>query len=252
MTQILRDEDICRIEENLVLLKSRFLELLNRIYEVHDNLKNEKAKEYLLNGVGRRLRVLERCVENIYSIFPLQREKLLNRNELNDIDINLHAFFINIFGLLDNMAWVVMHEKNGAKPIDKLDVGLYRKETKKYLGDDFKQYLNSKTMKKWHNEHLKDCRDALSHRIPLYVPPKNLKLDQREQEVAIELRKHEAIKNQDIALMNDLQKEADSIGEPAPCFGHSLSETDNKVVSLHAQVITDFVTVVGFQIKLIR
>ncbi len=243
MTEILRDKDVAKIENNLILLKSRYVKLVNSIFKTETFLKDAKAKEYLLHGVARRLGVIERCVENIYSIFPLRREKLLNRNELKDVEINLHAFFINIFGLLDNIAWVVMHEKNGAKAIGRRSVGLYRIETQEYLGDSFKQYLNLERMKKWHDEYLKDYRDALSHRIPLYVPPKNLKPEHKEQEIGIDLRMREAIKSRNIDLTDDLGKEDDGIGDPSPFFVHSLSETDNKLVRLHAQVITDFGTV---------
>jgi hypothetical protein len=243
MAQILKDEDVKTIEEKLVLLKSRYAELVNKLHQIGSVLKNEKAKEYLFHGVARRLGVIERCVVNIYSIFPLRREQLLEWDELKDVAINLHAFFVNIFGLLDNMAWVVVYERNRRKGINKKDVGLYKNTTQEILNDDFKQYLNSDRMKKWHDEYLKNYRDALAHRIPLYVPPKNLTPDQQNQVVDIEEKRNKAIKDRDVSLMDNLQKEEDSIGTPSPFFVHSLTETNNKVVSLHAQVITDFGTV---------
>lgn len=243
MTEGLRDEDVAKIENNLILLKSRYAKIIRSIFKIKDSLKNEKAKEYLLHGVARRLGVIERCVENIYSIFPLRREELLERDELVDISINLHAFFVNIFGLLDNMAWVAMYEKKEASSIDRKAVGLYKRETQSFLDEDFKQYLNSETMKKWHDEYLKNYRDALSHRIPLYVPPKSLTPDQQKQVADIEEKRNKAIKGRDFSLMDDFQKEEDNIGTPSPFFVHSLAETVNQMVMLHAQVITDFGTV---------
>lgn len=242
--QILKDEDIKKIEDDLMLLKSRYVELINNIWKVADVLKNEKAKEYLFHGVARRLDVIERCVENIYSIFPLRREALLSREELKDVDINLHAFFINIFGLLENMAWVIVYENNGgATNIDKKKVGLYQAETQKFIKDGFKQYLNADQMKKWHNEYLKNYRDALSHRIPLYVPPKRINALQKQQEANFDNEIRDAIKNQDYGKMSSVQNDMDLVGDPAPFFVHSLSETEYKYVVLHAQVITDFGTV---------
>ena len=243
MNQVLKDEDIEKIEEKLVLLKSRYAELINKLHQIGSALKNDKAKEYLFHGVARRLGVIERCVVNIYSIFPLQREQLLDWDELKDVDINLHAFFVNIFGLLDNMAWVAVYEKDRRRGINKKDVGLYRIKTQEILNDDFREYLNSDRMKKWHDEYLKNYRDALSHRIPLYVPPKNLTPDQQKQVADIEERRNKAIRGRDFSLIDNLQKEEDKIGTPSPFFLHSLPETDNKMVSLHAQVITDFGTV---------
>jgi len=243
MVEIFRDEDIAKIEKDLILLKSRYAELLRSTFKIEALLKNAKAKEYLLHGVSRRLGVIERCVENIYSIFPLQREQLLNWDELKDVDINLHAFFVNIFGLLDNMAWVAVYEKDRRKGINKKDVGLYRIRTQEILSDNFRIYLNSDRMKKWHDEYLKNYRDALSHRIPLYVPPKSLTPDQQKQVADIEEKRNKAIKDRDFFLMDDVQKEEDNIGIPSPFFVHSLAETGNKMVMLHAQVITDFSTV---------
>ena len=241
--QILKDEDIKKIEDDLILLKSRYVKLIDNLLKVAGVLKEEKAKEFLLHGVARRLDVIERCVENIYSLFPLRRETLLSREELKDVDINLHAFFVNIFGLLDNMAWVAVYERNRRKGINKKDVSLYKNTTQEILNDDFKQYLNSDRMKKWHDEYLKNYRDALAHRIPLYVPPKSLTSDQQKQVADIEEKRNKAIKGMDVSLMDNLQKEEDNIGTPSPFFVHSLTETDSKVVSLHAQVITDFGTV---------
>jgi len=243
MAQVLKDEDVNIIEEKLVLLKSRYSSLVNSMHKIGTILKNEKAKEYLLHGVARRLGIIERCVENIYSTFPLRREQLLDWDELKDVAINLHAFFVNIFGLLDNMAWVSMYERNRRKGVNKKDVGLYKITTQEILSDEFKQYLNSNRMKKWHDEYLKNYRDALAHRIPLYVPPKSLTSEQQKQVANIEEKRSEAIKDRDFSLMDSLQKEEDNIGSPSPFFVHSLTETDNKVVSLHAQVITDFGTV---------
>ena len=243
MAQILSDTDIEKIENDLIFLKSRYVKLIDIIWGVVDVLKNDKAKEYLFHGVARRLDVIERCVENIYSLFPLRRETLLSREELKDVDINLHAFFVNIFGLLENMAWVVVHENDSAERISKKGVGLYKTETQELLKDGFRDYLNADRMKKWHDEYLKDYRDALAHRIPLYVPPKRLTSSQQEQDVSLDNAIREAIRDRDFNKMNSLESTADYVGDPAPFFVHSLSETEYKYVVLHAQVITDFGTV---------
>jgi hypothetical protein len=144
---------------------------MGQIFDLSAKIKEEKAREYLHYGVGRRLEVIERCIENIFLIFPVERNNLLCREELIDVMINLHAFFVNIFGLLDNLAWVLIHEKKLAGIIDKKKVGLFKRETKKYLPNKFCQYLDSPQMKLWHEQYLTNYRDAFSHRIPLYVPP---------------------------------------------------------------------------------
>ncbi len=169
--QIYKQEDIQKIKSELYSLRIKYCDLMGQIFDLSAKIKEEKAREYLHYGVGRRLEVIERCIENIFLIFPVERNNLLCREELIDVMINLHAFFVNIFGLLDNLAWVLIHEKKLAGIIDKKKVGLFKRETKKYLPNKFCQYLDSPQMKLWHEQYLTNYRDAFSHRIPLYVPP---------------------------------------------------------------------------------
>ena len=237
--QYLKDEDIKNINSDLSTLKERYLSLVSKISELSKNLKVEKAKEYLFHGVLRRLNVIERCVENIYSTFPLERKELLSDDELKDVDINLHAFFVNIFGLLDNLAWVLVYEKR--LKIDKQNVGLYKTQT--YFAKPFRDYLNLDRIKKWHDEYLKNYRDALSHRIPLYVPPKALTSEERIQTELIEEQLNDGIRSRDYSAIDNLHDKEEKIGSPSPFFIHSISEEESKYVVLHAQVITDFKTV---------
>jgi hypothetical protein len=244
MVQGLTDETIEKIENDLILLKSRHNKITSKLVQVNDSLKNAKAKEFLFHGILRRINTIARCVDNIYSIFPVSRKKLLCSDQLNDIAINLHAFFINIFGLLDNMAWVVAHENQFAEKIGKRAVGLYSSKFQSYVGDaKFIKYLNSDRMRDWHNKYLKDYRDALSHQIPLYVPPKFLTPDEIEQIQVIEQKISEAIKNQNFDEVDKLRKKEDEMGQVASCFTHSLSRSNRKDMVLHVQVITDFGTI---------
>lgn len=234
-TQEKIEELDCEYEQ----ITSRYLNLLTKMSMLP--LKEEKAREYLFHGAMRRLKILQRCIENIFSIFPPEREILLENEELNDIAINLHAFLVNIFGLLDNLAWVFIYEKNLATKIHRNDVGLFLKKTKEYFPMEFREYLNSEQSKKWQDEYLKNYRDALAHRIPLYVPPKTLNAEQRDQITQIENRIKDYYKTHDLDAINKLRDEQESIGSICPCFVHSLTESRDAI--LHAQIIIDFKTV---------
>ena len=109
--QHFKQEDIQKILSELELVGKRYSDSIFCLLKLSGNLRQEKAKEYLFHGAVRRLRVIYRCINNIFTIFPLERATLLNRDELDDVMINLHAFFVNIFGILDNLAWVFIHEK---------------------------------------------------------------------------------------------------------------------------------------------
>lgn len=238
-----KQKDIQKIKSELEMVGKRYSQLISQLLKLSGNLKQEKAKEYLFHGVMRRLRIIYRCINNIFTIFPIERETLLNRDELDDVMINLYAFFVNISGILDNLAWVFIHEKELANTLSQQQVGLFKKETKDKLSNEFHQYLDSVQVTTWHNKYLKNYRDTLSHRIPLYVPPKTLNSAQRSQLDLIEREINDSFKSSDIDSIDRLHSEEDKVGDVCPFFTHSLSESKGEYVVLHVQIITDFKTV---------
>jgi hypothetical protein len=149
--QIFLPDDLKWLKEEAPLLKSKYERLLLMISGVASLLKEPKAKEYMMHGVGRRLGVIKRSVENIYLIFPLDRDFFMNRDELYDIAINLHAFFINIFGLLDNLAWIIVYENGKADEIKRREVNLFNDKIKALAPESFRNYLNLGHMQRWYN-----------------------------------------------------------------------------------------------------
>lgn len=78
-------------------------------------------------------------------------------------------FDSTIHGVPDNLAWVYVLEKG--LTLNPTQIGLFKKTTQEYLPQEICTYLASKEIKRWHQEYAKNYRDALAHRIPLYVPP---------------------------------------------------------------------------------
>ena len=237
----LKQDAVDKIKSEFALINSRYSDLTFELWKLHNSLKTDKAKEYLSHGVMRRTGIMMRSIENVFTIFPIERIKLLSMDELRDVDINLHAFCINIFGLLDNLSWVLIHEKQLAAKIDKMSVGLYKKKTQEYLTEEFRCYLNSERMKKWYAEYLTNFRDALSHRIPLYVPPKTLSPEQASQVKQIENKISNCYKSRNLDRIEKLRKEQDCIGDVCFLVSHSFSESKSYI--LHAQLIADFNTI---------
>ena len=236
-----KQTDIDKIQSELIFLTSRHVDIIDKLGTLHNSLKTSEARGYLSYGVMRRTSVIVRSIKNVFAIFPIDRIELLSMDELHDIDINMHAFYVNIFGLLDNLAWVLIHEKKLTTKIDKKAVGLYAKKTQKHLTENFRSYLNTDTMIKWHNEYLKNYRDALSHRIPLYLPPKTLTPEQTLQYQQIENKIEECYKTGDFETIEKLHKEQDCIGDVCFAVSHDLSES--KAIALHPQLIADFNTI---------
>jgi hypothetical protein len=251
--QIYTQEHVQEIEAGINTIRQRYRGLQLKILDLAEKLKKEEAKKYLMHGVWRRLGITKQCIENVFLIFPAYRKKILDKEELTNIDINLHAFLVNIFGLLDNLAWVSVHEKELAGVIDRNKVGVFKKETKEHFPSAFREYLDSGRIKNWHNQYLKKYRDALSHRLPLYVPAKAVDAEQAMQiskinddiaEIKNSIVNNFKSHNLDgIAQFDAIDKlciEENNIGSAYPVF----TQTDEKGgMVLHAQLIADFNTV---------
>src|SRR5215212_9972174 len=86
---------------------------------------NERASEYLHSGVGRRLRMLDRTFSNVFELFPVSTVEPIDRDDLDDTQINLHALIMNLYGLFDNLAWAfVLHHDLLSQVGDRKKVGL--------------------------------------------------------------------------------------------------------------------------------
>ena len=51
-------------------------------------------------------------------------------------------------------------------------------------------YLNSEPIINWYSDYSKNYRDALAHRIPLYVPPSVLNKDDEKEYFELENKKN--------------------------------------------------------------
>ena len=219
-------------------------QLALRLSSILSSIRNTEAKEYLTQGVGRRLSILTRCIHNIFSIFPVRRTEHLALEELADVDINLHAFFVNLSGLLDNLGWVFVFENDFRGKLSKKNIGLFKNKTQSFLPENFRTYLNTERMKRWYSEYSKNYRDALAHRIPLYVPPFVLNREEQERYLALEDQIHalDVRVYDNLAICDQLREKQKELGQPSLFFTHSFAEGSQPML-LHAQVITDYVTV---------
>ena len=208
------------------------------------SLTNERAQEYLVHGICRRLITIGRCIDNIFTIFPADRTNLLKQEERSDVQINLHAFFINLHGVPDNLAWIFVLENELA--INPMRVGLFSrdKEMKSHLPKEVRVYLRSKTIKTWHQAYAKNYRDALAHRIPLYVPPAIYSPEHEQRYGELETEISAAMRQDDYNRVQTLTDEQDSIGGICPAFRQSFLDEDAcSPMNLHSQIIADARTV---------
>jgi hypothetical protein len=117
------------------------------------NLTTSRAKEFATEGFPRRLKIMVRCIDNVFGTLPPDRVALPSRDELSDATINIQSFLFNVFGSIDNLAWIWMCERGQKRadgtPIPDTHVGLgpNNSSVRATLSRDFQEYLAG--LEKW-------------------------------------------------------------------------------------------------------
>jgi butyrate kinase len=126
--------------------------------------------------------------------------------------------------------------------LDPKRVGLGNKDVRRSFSNEFRAYLESR--QKWF-ENLKDFRDSLAHRIPLYIPPFIVTPETVDEYNKLEQASGEAMLRADINEYDRLQAEQKRLGKFRPWMTHSQFEKAPSVV-FHSQLVADYVTVDEF------
>jgi hypothetical protein len=237
-------EALKEIEAGYSELRLRYRELAIRVFSFVGRLENEQAREYMLHGVGRRLWLLQRCVDNMFRLFPASRVEKLSDDDRLDLEINLHAFLINTYGIIENIALAVAYENalvgdDCERKLNAKKVSLFSRRFRRLLNPQLHSYLSGQTLGNWYRQYAKNYRDALAHRIPPYVPPAAVNDDEEQRFKNLE---REMQAERDPSRIEALQQEQARLGTSNPLFVHSFSEKAN-FVYLHPQLIADFRTV---------
>jgi hypothetical protein len=232
------------IERNRILVLKELRDLsASLLSEVAPLLKNERAREFVAQGVCRRLHIIQGCIRNIFTIFPVERTELLDGDELADLEINLHAFLINIHGVPDNLAWAYLLER-GIHQLKPWQIGLFNKDTKPHLPAAVLAYVNSDGNIKWHGDYAKNYRDALAHRIPPYVARSVLTPEQVEKYRGLGEQIDVAAQAGEVERALALVEEQEACGSICLAFSHSfLDEKACDPIILHGQLLVDARTV---------
>lgn len=215
------------------------------LYHLAGQLKNQRAKTFLLEGVMRRLNVVEHCSESIFKLFPPQQKAVLPKLAANDVTVNLHAFVINVYGILDNVAWVCALEGQFPEP-DKhqTKVGLYRKEMKPYLPEELSNHMEMASSKNWFDNYAKIYRDSAAHRIPPYLPPLGFTKEEATRYQALDASAWEALKTHNFESMERLNAEKATLGSALPMVALSITGEDRKEpLWMHPQLLCDVLTI---------
>jgi hypothetical protein len=209
------------------------------------NTSSPRAREFARQGFPRRVKVMALCITNVFEKIPPERTDVPSRDELSNATINIQSFVFNVFGAIDNLAWIWMMEcgqkRRDGTPIRDTHIGLGPDNTsvRGTLSQEFQSYLA--TLDAWF-KHIATLRHALAHRIPLYIPPYVIESKDEAAYKDFEVRMTEAAKSGDFTEYDRLSVEQMQLGRFRPWVQHSFEEKAKPVV-FHAQMLSDFNTV---------
>jgi hypothetical protein len=232
-------KEITRFRAKLSEIERKTNDLL--MSYTHFPWKTAGGREYATHGFSRRLGTLRRALLNVYKLIPPGTVRVPTRDRLHDAQINIQACIANVYGCIDNLAWVWVYEKGLDRTIPRRRVGLRRPnaEVRGSLRPAFRKYLEERD--DW-MEYLVDFRDALAHRIPLYVPPGSVPQSKVDAHNDYARRMTEALMQLNPAEYERLGAEQRKLLVFQPLMTHSFIEAQG-VVAFHAQLINDFLTI---------
>jgi hypothetical protein len=203
------------------------------------------ANEFLVHGVGRRLSMMIHALETLLDILPLEREQPLTEDEGKDVTRDLNVIYINMVGVIDNLAWCAFHHRapEALGGIPRSHVGLFSTRLRKTaqlqgLADQIEDY------RPWFGD-LRSKRDPSAHQIPLYLPPALLGPAEAAEHERLGQRGNDAIARRDFAEWGAIMDQQRRLGRVAPIFLHSIEQPFYR---FYPTIPED----IGFMLKLIR
>ena len=234
-------DQIAHMNDRLDELTGKYGELAEKM--IQRNYVSSLADEHAKQGFCRRLRLMTRSIQNVFRLLPPELEYVPDNEAIIDTTINIQSFLISVVGCCDNLAWIWVGEraitqKDGSK-LQAQMVSLRSKVLIETYPDTLSTYI--KECQKW-LDYVKDFRDSLGHRIPLYIPPyivdpKNVPTFQSLGATAVE-----ALKRGEVEEFKRLEAEQEKLKFFRPWFTHSFRE-ESGVVVFHSQMLIDFATI---------
>jgi hypothetical protein len=141
-----------------------------------ERIRNARALQHLKEGFNRRVLMLDAGLHFIDETVSLQGGEPLSVYVATDLAIHLNAFYLNLCGALDNLAWALQYEHQlfpgvGETSLKRQRVNLFNN---KFLDALDAVAATVATGIRHHlqwNSDLRNLRDPAAHRIPIYAVP---------------------------------------------------------------------------------
>jgi len=209
--------------------------------------RHAASQEVTVHGFYRRLDTLGHCIERVFEELPPQ-EAEPDKAVLMDVTVMIQSFYINVFGAIDNLARVWVYEANVTRPNDDPlpDRFIGFTARNRYVRDSLTPKMTAYLARvaDWF-EYLENYRNALAHRIPLYIPPRQVNQAEADETKRLEEEIALAYRERRIEDVGPLRARQINLGRFEPVIMHSFGE-GARPVRFHAQMLNDYSTVVEF------
>jgi hypothetical protein len=233
-------EHIAELNRGRAQVRRQYRDLSERFFV--RGYKTDRGAEFAKHGFCRRMETLVHIIDQIFRLLPPELDKIPPRDQVVDATIAIHAFTLNAFGCLDNIAWVWVYEKEvkgkGGAELAPIEVGLGKKLVRKSLTKEFQDLLDRR--QNW-LANLIDFRDSLAHRIPLYIPPYVVPRPNVGKYNELEAAAMAAPARRDPKEYERIRAEQKALCQFLPGMTHSIFE-EAPSVEFHSQLLNDYVT----------
>lgn len=205
----------------------------------------DRAREFAHHGYIRRLGILARCIENVFALIPPDRTEPVDKEVRWDAEINIQASFFNVFGAVDNLAWIWVKEKNVKRsdgselPDQRVGLRIPNRDVRASLPKSFLDYLTG--LDDWF-DMVDNYRHALAHRIPLYIPPFVVDPEDKKRHQNLEQEKYRELLEGNLVKHGRIQAEQKELEIFRPWMQHSFGEQARPLV-FHPQLLSNFATI---------
>jgi hypothetical protein len=213
-------EDSFLTDEELLRRES---DLRGGTFEKSDVFTNTQARRHFKEGFVRRHYMLQSSRLFLSQHCSPGRKEPLSVYEATECAIHLNAYYLNLRGTLDNLAWVLQYEWQILPGVT--EDGGRERQACHLFGHRFLGALQSRHSmlasilvqhSNWARE-LAELRDPAAHRVPIYVPPSVINSQAQVDEFRrIEAQADGPPSERGDRPISDIYREAQAVGVFAP------------------------------------
>ena len=182
------------------------------------------AQKHLHRGLLVRINMMQESVVELYEELD-SADGPLSSYLASRLTLLINAFYLNLAGSLDNLAWAIIYQHGLRDPVNE-DCPNQRKLAQllgpKFLNElsqnglnDLKVELMAK--RNWYKE-MKEFRDPAAHRIPLLVPPSILSKEDVDEQRRLDSNAAELFAKGNYSEGMSTSRQIDRLGKQLPWF----------------------------------